>query len=323
MKTMKQFGRLYISQSYVRYQRIGIRKYSASDSSALNLAITIEHVYNYLKNRTRLSMSTSEFNIIKEKILLGHSILSPLRFQGVYKKNLRKYLSKVIDDFPDLMYYPSYDNPDFYIVIMPEKEDNLVLIGLSRMLYRQLEGGFSYDFTLAEKVKEEEERFYSNIEQMDNVNRLFYIDLSPTDFSAFEILNMIKSYVKEYSVCYTLIKSFLNLPYKNSDGSIVFINRSLLAGEISILLKNLAFHNSFDIPFTRELAGIAYERYMGHVIIPTKADDEYIFDEYTANMLIGILGLDATINYIEPGDEPIQCGSKRVGLNKDGKVFVY
>lgn len=71
------------------------------------------------------------------------------------------------------------------------------------------------------------------------------------------------------------------------------------------------------------LEGVAYSRYMGTIIIATKAGDEDIFDEDIAYSYMDYLRLDAMIKSIGPGDDPIQCGKKMVVLNNDGMVFVY
>lgn len=296
------------------------RKYSTSKSSLVQLSEDIEHVYNDLIRNTEYSLSQSEFDVLKKKILLGKYILSPLRFKGVNKKNLRQFLLDIIDDCPDCVYYPDNSNPDFFIVIMPEKEDNLVLMGLSRLLYRLSKGSLPKDDY---RLANEEEEFYSSIQQMGTVDRLYHIDISHTNFTAFQVLNIVQFYVKEFTVCYTLIKSFLNLPYKDSVGSFVFLNRLPLAGEITRVLKNIAYINIVDTQLKREFEGLAYSRYMGTIIIATKAGDEDIFDEDIAYSYMDYLRLDAMIKSIGPGDDPIQCGKKMVVLNNDGMVFVY
>lgn len=323
MKNIKILGRQYIIEPYVRFPIIGIRKYSAIDKTAVQLSKDLEYVYNDLIRNTPYSLSLSEFEVIKKNILIGNYILSPIRFKGVNKKNLRHFICDIEDDCPDYTYYQSDSNPDLIIVIMPEKEDNLVLMALSRMLYRLSKGGLpKNDYRLAN----EEEEFYSSIQRMGTLHRLYHIDISDTDITAYQIINWVKLYVKEYSLCYFLTRYFLNLPYKDSKGSLVFLNRLPLAGEISRVLKNIAYINIVDKQIYGELdkLRLTYSRYMSTIIIALKSeDDEDIFDEYTANFYMGFFGLNATINYIEPGDEPIQCGYKKIVLNNDGKVFVY
>ena len=299
---------------------IVIRKYSTSKSSLVQLSEDIEHVYNDLIRNTNYSLSQSEFDVLKKKILLGKYILSPLRFKGVKKKNLRQFLLSIIDDCPDGMYFPDNSNPDLFIVIMPVKEDNLVLMGLSRLLYRLSKGSLPKENY---RLANEEEDFYSSIQKMGTVDRLYHIDISHTYLTAFQVLNTVKLYVNELTVCYTLIKSFLNLPYTNSKGSLIYNNRLPLAGEITSVLKNLFYINIVDMELKRVLDGIAYSRYMSTIIIATKAGDEDIFNEDIAYSYMDYLGMDARIKSIGPGDDPIQCGNKMVVLNNDGKVFVY
>lgn len=218
------------------------------------------------------------------------------------------------------MYYPSNSDPDLFIVIMPEKDDNLVLMGLSRLLYRIYKGGlvkFRFSFS------DEEEEFYSRIQQMDLVARLYYFDISETivHIDGYQILNVVKLYFKEHTYCYTLIKSFLNLPYENSDGSVIMINRYLLAGEISKVLKHLVFMSYLDIPIKKELVEEAYSRYISTVIIATHEEKDD-FDEYSS-LIEKFLGHPVHVQTIEPGDAPIRCGNRMVLLNDYGKVFVY
>lgn len=332
MTNMKILGRQYIIESYVRFPIIGIRKYKAIDNTALQLSKDIEYVYNDLIRNTEFSMSHSEFEVLKKNIIIGNYVLSPLRFKGVNKKNLRNYLLTIENDFPDHVYFPSNTDPDIFIVIMPEKEDNLVLMGLSRLIYRLSKNGMlKYDFSFAN----EEEEFYSSVQQMGTVARLFNFDISQTiHFDVSQILKIVQLYFEELTFCYTLIKSFLNLPYKNSDGSLVILNRYLLAGEISKVLKNLILIYYLDIPIKKELVGFisslekelvefAYSRYLSTVIISTKEDQDGL-DDYIAYFLIRrFLGDTAPVICLEPGYEAIQCVNKMVVLDNDGKVFVY
>lgn len=267
-------------------------------------------------------MSHSEFEVLKKKILLGEYLLSPLRFKGVNKKNLRNYLSTIMDDFPDYVYFPSNSNPDLFIVIMPEKEDNLVLMGLSRLLYRIYKGGlvkFRYSFS------DEEEEFYSSIQQMDVVTKLYYVDISDTIIyiDGYQILNVVKLYFKEHTYCYTLIKEYLNIKYKyeHSEGSAIMIDRYLLGGEISKILKHLVFKYYFDNLIKKEFVGEAYSRYISTVIIATYEEKDY-FGEYI-DFICQVFGMSVLVKTISPGDEPFSLGKKRVVLDNNGKVFVY
>lgn len=314
-------GRLYIIYSYVRFPLIGSRKYSTTiESSLVQLSEDIEYVYNDLISKTNFSLSRMELAVLQQRLLSGLYVLSPLRVKGVEKENLSQFLLDNISDCPDFMFFPCDSNPDFFIVIMPEKEDDLVLMGLSRMLYRLSKGCLPKE---GYRLANEMDSFYESIQQMGKVNRLYRIEISNTKMPVNQVLNMVKLYVEEGSVCYNLINSFLNLPLKDDIGTLVNLNCLPLAGEITRVLLNLVYINIIDREFQRALRGVAYSRFIGLVIISTKEDEEEIFNEDLALAYTEYLGLDVTITSIGPGDEPIQCGMKNVVVDKESKVVVY
>lgn len=303
-----------------RREVVTLRKYSTIESSLVQLSEDIEYVYNDLIIKTNFSMSRSELAVIQQRLLSGLYVLSPLRIKGVEKENLSKFLLENLSSCPDCLYHPCNSNPDIFIVIMPEKADDLVLMGLSRMLYRRSKGSFPKD---GYRLSNEVESFYSSISEMGKVNRLYQIEISDTKIPVNQVLNMVRHYVEEGSVCYNLINSFVNLPYKDDIGTLVYLNRLPFAGEITRVLLNLIYINLIDKEFKKAFEGVAYSRFISLVIIATKEDEESIFNEDIAEAFIDYLNLDAEVTSIGPGDEPIQCGVKKVVLDKESKVLVY
>uniref|UniRef100_A0A5C7GQC4 Reverse transcriptase domain-containing protein n=1 Tax=Acer yangbiense TaxID=1000413 RepID=A0A5C7GQC4_9ROSI len=215
------------------------------------------------------------------------------------------------------MLTPSPD-PEFLIVVMPNKEDVLVLMGLSLVLYRLSHGSLPKDgYRLSNQV----DQFYYSLQQMGKVDRLYRLDLmdSLRIIPISLILEKVKPFFGEGSVCYNLISSFLYHPIIDDDGNHISFGAIPPVGEITRVLFNIVLMDIFDREFAKRFPGIAFSRFISDVYISTRVNDSVIFDDKAGYALLEELSLAGKIVSIGPGDDPLPCYSKIVYLDNDSK----
>lgn len=290
------------------------------ESSLVQLSAAIEFIYKDLTDNIQFSMSRHQLTVIQQKRILGLYVLSPLQVKLIRKIDLTKFLHDTLPDCPDIMLRPSSD-PSFFIVVMPNKEDVLVLMGLSLMLYRLSHGSLPKDgYRLSNQV----DQIYYSLQQMGKVDRLYRLDLmdSLRIIPINLILEKVKPFVGDGSVCYNLISSFLYLPIIDDDGNHISFDGMPSVGEITRVLFNIVLMDVFDREFAKRFPGIAFSRFISDVYISTRGNDSVIFDDKAGYALLEELSLAGNIESIGPGDDPLSCYSKIVYLDNDSKVHV-
>ncbi|GLT75215.1 hypothetical protein SLA2020_469550 [Shorea laevis] len=268
-------------------------------------------------------MSRYRLAVIQQKSVSGLYVLSPLQVKFIKKVDLSQFLNDTQPDFPDLQFGTCSD-PAIITVVMPsDKEDGLVLMGLSLTLFRLSYGSLPKDgYRLQDRVSS----LYNSLEQMGKVDRLYKLDLSasltmiPISF----ILKTVKPLVGDGSV-YKLISSFLTLPIYDDDGNLRSDITSGMPplGEITRVLFNIVLMDIFDREFPKRFPGIAFSRFINEVYISTRDNDDVLFDQKAGYALLEELSLTGKIVSIGPGDDPIMCyNTKLLYLDSDGKVQV-
>lgn len=84
-------------------------------------------------------MSLYRLADIQHKMVSGLYVLSPLHIKCIKKVDLSNFIRDTLTDCPDIMLGTGSD-PDMLYVIMPEKDDVLVLMAFSLMLLRLSHG---------------------------------------------------------------------------------------------------------------------------------------------------------------------------------------
>ncbi|KAL4553873.1 hypothetical protein LXL04_040147 [Taraxacum kok-saghyz] len=248
----------------------------------------------------------------------GFYTLSPLRLRRISSDDLGEFLLATLPDCPDLTFYP-YRKSSSYIVVFPsKKEDVLVLMALSIHLYRLTYGSVPKENY---RLLDREGLFYSSIQNMGKMTRLYQINMNPYLQLIHEslILDGVKSFVGEDSVCYRLVSSFLHLDTFDEDGRMIDFGCMPTVGEITRVLFNLALME-FDRRLCHKYPGIVFERFIGLVYIA--CTDDLRIDEYQVWDMIQDLGLSCEIDYTEPGDEPLECRQRMVALDYEGKLWM-
>lgn len=165
----------------------------------------------------------------------------------------------------------TFSDPDIIYVVMPDKEDVLVLMGLSLMLFRLSHGRLPKD---GYRFENEDDSFYYSLQQMGKVDRLYKLDLmaSLRIIPISLILDKVKPFVGDGSV-YKLISSLLFLPIIDDDGN----HREDIScggippvGEITRVLFNIVLMDIFDREFKKRFPGIAFVRLLNEVFISTR-----------------------------------------------------
>jgi len=297
------------------------RKYSI-DTSSVQLSEDMEFIYNDLTRNFNYSNSVSrtEFDNIQQRVVSGLYVLSPIDVLYLSRKNVEEYRDLLALFYPDFMVLPTMD-PFLYIVILPNKKDVLVYLGLSIMLYRLSHGCLpKKGYRMSNLIYP----FYDNISNMGKVDRLYNITLNPSlsILKKSTILDKVKPFVCEGSVCYNLISSFLDLPMIDTYGNSISRQGCLITvGDINLVLFDIVLMD-FDREFAKRFPGIAISRYFDLVYISTRENDKVIFDEKAFNELLDELGLLADITSIGPGDEPIICSTKKIYISNDSSKLV-
>ncbi|XAR51024.1 hypothetical protein NMG60_11005522 [Bertholletia excelsa] len=248
-------------------------------------------------------MSRYLLALIQEKIVSGLYVLSPLQVKFIKKEDLTHFLHDTLLECPDIMFKT---NSDMIYVVMPHKDDVLVLMGLALMLFRLSHGCIPKD---------------------GKVKRLYRIDLTAS-LSTMErslILDRVKPLVGDGSV-YELISSFLDLPIIDDDGNVrsdISFGVIPPVGEITRVLFNIVLMDTFDREFPNKFPGITFYRFIHEVYISTREYDEVIFDEKAGYALLEELSMAGKIVSIGPCDEPLLCYYKRLVLiDINSKVHV-
>lgn len=241
------------------------------------------------------------------------------------KDYLYEFLEDTLPDCPDIMYGPC-KNEHMVCVVMPQKEDVLVLMALALMLFRLSHGGLPKEGYRLENLNE---TFSNSLKRMGKgkVDRVYRLDLQASlkTIPISLVLDKIKHLVGDGSV-YKLISSFLNLPIIDDDGN----HRSDIScggippvGEITKVLFNIMLRDTFDREFPKRFPGIKFYRFINEVFISTNRNDKVIFDEKAGYALLEELSLAGKFSSVEAGDEPISCYYyKLLNLSSDGKVFL-
>ena len=299
------------------------RSFCTVECSLVQLSDDIDFIYKDLTDNLEFSMSRYRLAVIQQKIVSGLYILSPLQVKFIKKVDLTPFLHDTLPDCPDIMLRTGSD-PDMIYVVMPDKEDVLVLMGLSLMLFRLSHGRLPKDGYRLENLVDS---FYYSLQQMGKVDRLYRLDLKASlmIIPISVILDKVKPFVGDGSV-YKLISSLLYLPIIDDDGN----HRSDISfggippvGEITRVLFNIVLMDIFDREFPKRFPGIAFSRFINEVFISTRGNDEVIFDDKAGYALLEQLSLAGKIVSIGPGDDPLPCYyGKIVFLDSKSKLQV-
>jgi len=120
------------------------RSFCSYECSLVQLSADIDFIYKDLMEDLQFSMSRYRLAVIQQKRVSGLYVLSPLQLKFIKKEDLTPFLYDTLPDCPDIMLGTGSD-PDMIYVVMPEKEDVFVLMGLSLMLFRLSHGGLPKD----------------------------------------------------------------------------------------------------------------------------------------------------------------------------------
>lgn len=304
--------------------RIFTRDFSTEECSLVQLCDDIDYIYKDLTDSQSFSISPHQLALIKQKILSDSYVLHPLQIRFVKKVLIMDFLRYKLPECPDLMMGQG-PTPDRVTVVTPEKEDVLVLLGLSLMLFRRSQGCMPED---GYRLESQLPTFYDNLRQMGKADRLYKLDLKDSSriIPKCFIKKMVKHLVGKGSI-YKLIKSFLNLSIMDSEGidrrGEIIDHCVPPVGEISKVLLNMALNAIFDAQFSKRFPGKAFHRMLHEVYISTKGNDDVILNDKTGYALLNELGLAGKIESIGPGDEPLVCFyEKLIRVDSDGVVRV-
>ena len=278
-------------------------------SLAFQLAFNIEYIYRDLMKDGFPSLPTrGEVDEIFSKVMGCEYVLSPLRIEFINKDDLSSFLRDKLTYHFDMQIVPLSDGSRF-AAIMPNESDVLVYMGLSKLL---LQRSYRPQKLNCYRISElGDSLFYKNLIEMGKGDRLYKLDLAsslyviPKSF----ILDRVPSLVGEGYV-YNLISNYLFLPIIDTTGydcSYISKGGMPLAGEITRVLFNIALMEIFDRKFPERFPGIPFTRMINEVYILHDVDKHLIFNEKVAAELLKDLGLEGTIDVIEPGDDPLSC----------------
>jgi hypothetical protein len=327
MLLMFSYNNIIILNKYTTYKILSHthtmiitnRYYSTRKCDIEQLSSDIDFIH---KDIFEHSISSNRLSILQYKLFNGLYSLSPIRVKFIKLSDLDPFLKSILLETPDIGFIPFPDDPTRISVVIPEKEDVLVYMALSLMLFRLSHGRLP---ELGYRLENLTDSFYNSIKQMGKVDRVYRIDLSPSlsMIPRSLILDKVKPLVGDGSV-YNLISSFLCLPIIDDIGN----NRSDIrdgcvppVGEITRVLFNIVLMDIFDREFTKRIPGITFYRHIYEVFISTRGNEEGIFNDKVGHVLLEELGMDGKIESIGPGDPPLSsCYRKQIYLNNESKV---
>lgn len=321
---------IYPVTSYQFIPSHSIRYYCHSICSLQQLSSDIEIVHRELSDESSsFYMAPYRLARIQQQILNGSYVISPLRVKILDKKvDISKYKHEMQSDYPDIIIagflYTEvmFGKPEYYIVVMPDKDDQWVLLGLSLMLVR---------LYYARMLKESSQSvdpiysFYDSLQEMGKVDRLYKLELdlygSLRVLPKNMILEKVKSLVGDGSV-YKLISSLFDLRGYDAKGTNIIFNSLPPLGELSKAIFNIVLKGIFDREFPNWFPGISLSRFENEVFIPIRGNDKVIFNDTSAFALMSELRLLGKIKSIGQGDEPLTALNKIVFIDKDSEVIV-
>lgn len=91
--------------------------------------------------------------------------------------------------------------------------------------------------------------------------------------------------------------------------------------ELTKVLFNRVLNDVFDREFAKRFPGIAFTRFQNEVFIPTKWEDDFIFNENVGYALLEELGLAGKINSIGLcNEDPLFCYGRAIYIDDNGMV---
>jgi hypothetical protein len=329
MKALNNSRFVYTKSSSFMYRpslTINLNYCTLVESSLVQLSADIEFVYNDLR-KDKYDFCPYKFGLIQQKVISGLYVLSPLQIKYLMKGDFKQSLHDTLLEIPDFMFIDG-DDPDYILALMPQKDDVMVFMGLSLLLYRLSNGSKfinKYGYRYLDKLN----YFYDRLHQMENVDRLYKLDLkiSLNKIPLSLVLDKVKSLVGEGTV-YKLISSIFDLPIIDEYGNNMsdLKKRSCIPpmGEITRVLIDIVLMECFDREFVKRFPGIEFYRCLHEVYISIRKNDDVIFDEKALYALLEEAGLvEGRIQYIEPDYEPLTFLNKQlIFITFDRKVHV-
>lgn len=238
------------------------------------------------------------------------------------------------DVHPDPIVYHKIhieENPNIYLGTVPTQADNLVLIGLGRMLhilFIKNKVFIDQSFGFRTGVKE----FYGNVCARGVFSRLYKLDMTNTlrIINRDNLLCKLSYLVKDVYIL-EFIRKFLYLPIQDKSGR-DFTSEIGYRIPSSALITDVLLNfilTEFDKEFTRLYPGLDYSRYVNEVFVsfplPSKHGqylERYELFEHVLLSLFERLNLSGKIHHIVPGDAPVPCYGGLISVSQDGEIQV-
>lgn len=297
-----------------------------NSSSLAQLRDDISYVYRDCINLDILTGIT-EYRVacILCNIMSNNYRLSPLKIKFVMKSEFSDFLSEMISDYPDIGFGVLL-NQDFRLFVLPGlKEDGLVLMGLSRTIFRYSYGGLPDE---GYRIIDLLSSFYYTLSRMGQVNRVYKIDLMSSLYTipTSLIKEKVKHFVGDDGYVFHLISSFLTLPIYDDAGNLVRASNGIgmtQMGEITRVLFDLYLKDTFDHELPKRFPGIIFCRFLNQVFISSSSyDEEFVLDEIQVHTFLYELFLRGKIVSVVQGDDPLRCYNKIISLDSDSYVEV-
>lgn len=187
------------------------------ESSLMQLSADIRYIYEkFTDDGLLLNISRFQLASIEQQIHSGLYVLSPLQVKYIPYLEIIPFIVVTLPDFPDIQYARVPDSSIFTVILPGNKEDGLVISGLSLTLYRLSYGGLPKEgFRLEDRVS----GFYSSLKKVEKAERVYKLDLcdSISKIPIGLIFSKVESLVGDGPV-YKLIVSLLNLPIYDTYG---------------------------------------------------------------------------------------------------------
>lgn len=237
-----------------------------------------------------------------------------------------------VDLIMEIMDISTNINQMFCVVTPMNKEDVLVLRGLSLLLLRLSRGSLPNNCYRLDSL---EYSFIDSLKQMGKVvgkvSRVYKVDLqlSLRTLPICIVEEKILQLVGEDSIVYRLLSSFLRLPIIDEMGqnwkNMIYLSGIPSVGEITKVLLHIILRETFDPEFPKWYPGIPFLGFHNEVFLFQTLqvnDDQVLLDEKALFLLMKELCLFGKIESIGPCEKPLtsSCSEKLLFVDSDSNV---
>lgn len=309
-----------------------IRSYCVSANTCNTLGSTLETIYN-MDARGWDSRGVNRSSMVEIKDLLAQNkyVLSSILYYVIkdYPFYTKPTYPVEHHEFHRLLHAEyrlghshwivDYDSNTLFVSKAGTPLDLLVYMALAAHLLTLI--GYPQNVSLEDL----ETDHYNDLDNMDNICRIYKIDLSISKIEKTKVLNTIINTQGLTTIEKHLISIFVNLPISHLNGKLneCSLTHIPVIGELTHVLFHIFLISEFDAKFRKLYPRIPFYRLGAELIIPIHDDNDYL----DPSKLLEEFHLFGTIDDLETDDTPyyIPCTrhERKVLTLSERKITVW